>query len=546
MTVNPRDLFDTDDPAGLVEQLEQYKDILRKTLANPIPNGMNPEQARMHKAVTSAVAQRRPSGQLNKAVDRDLIGSVERELAHAGGWVGLGKGLDLAGPGTTDGLHTYDLEGPAKNLVPRKTPLRNRIARRQGVGVAHEYKRITGFSNAGVAGVPNLHPGQAETDTVAFGTQNFRRGKIIQYAGDHITVPYRKFALSDSASWDAVNAGKGFEDLRQLSSTSTLYSIMLAEERMLLAGRGLAAGFSGAVATPGTVTVTTPVAGGSQTAVTGAGANVYVSITATTMWGETALSAVGNSAFTAGDVVVAAWAQVPGATGYRIFVGTGSSAPATSATWLATTTAANTVTLQGALPTSGTAASTLVSANTPTAFDSGYDGILSYVLDPSKSGYLQYINGPLTSDDPFQDAFAKMFDDRQADSDTILCNGHDRRTLSDILKNSSSSNYRIMLSNGSDGTVGALAVAVQNEVTGSMVELSVHPFMPRGVMPIVSWQLPLPDSNISDCWAVVNTQDYQGVSWPVIEFTYDFSVYFQGTFCAYAPEWSGAIAGITG
>jgi hypothetical protein len=102
-----------------------------------------------------------------------------------------------------------------------------------------------------------------------------------------------------------------------------------------------------------------------------------------------------------------------------------------------------------------------------------------------------------------------------------------------------------MLQNGSDGTVGALATAIQNEVTGSMLDLSVHPFLPRGTMPIISWNLPIPDSQVSECWAVVNAQDVMGIAWPQIEFTYDYSVYWQGTFCSYAPSFSGVIAGIS-
>lgn len=549
---NTRDLFGgettTDGkplaPAEMVMKFEQYKDVLNKSLGDPT-GPMSPEQRQAHKAFTAV----KEKATLNKAFSPEVLESLSQEFGRNSGF--LQKDLDLAGPGSTGGLHAYDLEAPAKMLVPRNTPLRNRIARKQGVGTAHELKRITGFTGSQTGNLPLIHPGQAETDTETFGTLQLRRGKKISYAGDHITIPYRQFAISDSVSWAAQFAGQGYQSLQQLSSTSTLYAAMLLEENMLLDGRGTAAGFSGAVATPGTVTVTTPVAGTSpaQTAVTGAGANVYVSITATTVWGETALSAVGNSAFTTGDVIVASWAQVPGASGYNIFVGTGSSAPATSATWYATTTAGNSVTIQGALPTSGRAASTVNASATPTAFDAGYDGVIPTLLDPSKSGYINYLNGPLTSVDPFQDAFAALWDSVQGRPETILMHGRDRLTLSNLLTSQSSASYRITIANseteGSNGVVGAMATAVQNGVTGDLVELSVHPYIPRGICPILSWTLPLPDSNVDTAWAVYNVQDYIGLSYPVIQQTYDFGVYWQGTFVATAPAWSGIVAGIT-
>ena len=535
-----------------VEKFDLYKAELNKALGAPSPFGMPPEQRRIQKAIENAHITRTRNGgapadfQLNKAMSGELIDSISREL---GGGGFLGKDLDLAGPGSTGGLHAYDLLAPSLKLVPRQTPLRNRIARTRGMGTAHEFKRITGYSNARVGGVPNVYPGITETGTTGpWGGLDLIRGPRISYAGDRVSVPFCSFSISDTVSWDAQFSGQGYEDLRQFSSTSALWSAFLAEEQMLLGNRGTASGFSGAVGTPGTVTVTSPAAATGQTAVSGAGANVYVSITATTLWGETALSAVGNSAVSAGDVVVASWGQVPGATGYNVFIGTGSSAPATSATWLVATTAGNSVTIQGALPTSGRAASTVNAADTPTAYDVGYDGILSYVLDPDRSGYLNYLNGPLTSDAPFQDAFAQMYQNNAASPETILANGSDRRTLSDLLTSSNSSSYRIVIEStdaGNNGTVGALVSAVQNGVTGDMVELLVHRFMPRGVMPLITWNLPVPDSNVANAWAVVNVQDVMGVAWPQIQFTYDFSVYWRGTFCSYAPAWSGAIAGIT-
>lgn len=545
MAVSPRDLFDSDDPLELVTQFDQYHDVLNKALGNPRAP-MSPEQHRVQKAVDAVKA----SGTLEKSAASDeLIESLGRELRRSSGNGSgyLQKDLDLAGPGSTGGLHAYDLEAPAKILVPRMTPLRNRFPRKQGVGTAHELRRITGFTGGQTGGVASFHPGQAETDTETFGSLSLRRGKKISYTGDHITVPFSQFGVSDQVSWAAQFAGQGYQSLQALSSTTALHSAMLLEEKMILGGMGTAAGFSGTLPAPAAPTVTTPAAGAGQTAVTGGtGANVYVVIRATTLWGSSAASAAGNSVFTTGDVIVASWAHVPGATGYDVFVGQAASAPAASALFYVGATTANTLTVQGALALTGRSAADAVLA---TAYSAGYDGLIPILLDPDQSGYINYLNGPLTSVDPFQNAFAAMWDNNQANPETIWLHGRDRLSISNLLTSSSSASYRITLANspdsGTNGVVGALATAIQNGVTGALVDLNVHPMIPRGVAPILTEKLPLPDSNVDSAWALYNVQEYLGISWPVIQQTYDYSVFWQGTFVATAPAWSGVIAGIT-
>jgi hypothetical protein len=83
-----------------------------------------------------------------------------------------------------------------------------------------------------------------------------------------------------------------------------------------------------------------------------------------------------------------------------------------------------------------------------------------------------------------------------------------------------------------------------NEVTGKMVNFTVHPWLFQGITPILSWTLPLPDTQISDTWKVFNVQDYMAIQWPVTQFAYEASTYWYGTFLCYAAQWQGAIQGI--
>jgi hypothetical protein len=61
---------------------------------------------------------------------------------------------------------------------------------------------------------------------------------------------------------------------------------------------------------------------------------------------------------------------------------------------------------------------------------------------------------------------------------------------------------------------------------------------------ILSDTLPVPDSQVSECWAVYNVQDLMGIDWPVTQFAYESSSYWFGTFFCYAPAWQGSITGI--
>jgi hypothetical protein len=98
---------------------------------------------------------------------------------------------------------------------------------------------------------------------------------------------------------------------------------------------------------------------------------------------------------------------------------------------------------------------------------------------------------------------------------------------------------------GSTGTTyGSIVTGLQNEVTGKAVDIMVHPWLNSGVSPVLSFTLPIPDTEVSDVWANFMVQDYMGIQWPVTQFQYEFSTYFRGTFFCTAPAWNGAVSGI--
>ncbi|HEX4394181.1 MAG TPA: hypothetical protein VH084_21975 [Mycobacterium sp.] len=558
------DMFgDAENPLEIAERFESYKASLTKSAQNPLPTpgvptldgqASNP-MLDLQKSLGSDIVQ--------KALSAELLESVRNSLATAN--VGkdthdllVGSGGALGGTG---GLNAYDLEAPAKLLAPRPTPLRNRIARRKGIGTAHQYKRITGFTGTGTGGLSLMRPGITESSTTPFGSINYLRGPKISYAGDQASVPYMQFGVSDQVSWAAQFSGQGYQDIRQLSQTSVLYSSMLLEERMLLGGRGTGSGFSGALAAPTGVAAPIAVVGTTgYTAISGYTTSIYVRVTAESVWGESVASSPVTVTGAATSYVSVTATLPAGATGMKVYLGTGASDPGLPGSFFAGRTSGGAFIVQGALPTTGSIPS--ASDSSGSALD--YDGILTYCTG-SSSGYVKNIsavpnqptngiNGGLNIANPgaeFFSAFAALYDSVKADPDEVLANGNDRKQLSDLLKTSSSSNYQISLINapGTEGVhdarLGSLVTGLQNEVTGKMVNVTVHPWLPQGNMPIISWTLPLPDSNISDVFAVYNVQDYMAIEWPVTQFAYETSSYWYGTMVCYAPAWQGAITGIT-
>ena len=549
------DLFSDATPKEAAERFEEYSSELSKSLSRA---SHTPGQAPTADPISTLEALA-----ANKSLTGDAMNGLNTALAaQRMAMQDIQKEITLTSPLSTS-FAAFDLEAPAKLLTPRPTPLRNRIPRKKGVGTSHRVKRITGYTGTGTGGQGQIWPGISESTQNNFAgggstPLELIRGPQISYTADDLILPYNSYSLSDQVSFDANFSGMGYEDLRQLSSTSTLYATMLMEERMMLMARGTASGYSGTIAAP-TFALTSPVAASGQTAL--AATTYYVNVTSdagisANGFGESILGTEASTAVASGDVLaITVAAPVTGALGYNIYVGT--TTGAANLTYQGTLKGTGTFYVQGALAsgltgnnapytTTGAAASRATS-NT-SAFSTGYDGILPTVLGPN-SGYNNAINSTLSTSNPgaeFQTVFANLYQNVKGDPDVVLMNGNDRKQLSDAIKNGSTANYRLVINNpGESGTTyGSIVTGLQNEVTGKAVDIMVHPWLNSGVAPVLSWTLPIPDTQVSDVWANFLVQDYMGIQWPVTQFTYDFSTYFRGTFFCTAPAWNGAVSGI--
>lgn len=551
---------------------------------------------------------------LGKSLPQDQLEAMRGELD--GLRESLAKDWNQAFP-ETGGYNTqlapYDLEDPAKMLVPRQTPLRNAVPRNNsGKGSAVQFRRILGWTNANVGGVPDQAPffsseypssqgitppsfgGQSTSTGGVSGGISLRRGPKINYAADSKVVNYCEMGFSDSVSWKAQFIGQGFEDIRQLSHTSTLWAHMVGEEKALLYGRGASAngytgGLNGGSALTG-LTATSASSGGTIAAGT-----YSVFVTAVGGWGESAPSnVVTTSAITGtGIITITAFPTLPaGAWGYNVYVFTS----ATGNFFYQATVAAGSpgALASGTVLTSYTTATGTLAQNASdsSANVNGYDGFLTLLLNPSVSGYvavyaangtaansvnsiagLGQTGAPAQGDAPWQTMFKTLYgagtepgnyaqggvatnygQKLLADPDVVYVDGIIRSALGTFVERGGGSGlssgnpggYRLQITQDqvSGMQLGSVVTGMVNQTTGRAVDLDVHPYMPVGVSFAWSKQLPVPDSEIANTFEVRNVVDYTGYDWPDIQFTYDFSTYMLGTFVPYAPAWSGAIAGL--
>ena len=548
------DLFNESNPKVAAERHDEYIGELSKSLSSPRPfvNGELGQDATKQLETLA----------MSKSLTPDALASLQTALTAQRGAVGdINKEITLTNPLSTS-FAAFDLEAPAKMLTPRPTPLRNKIPRKKGVGTSRRVKRITAYTGTGT-GVGNLWPGITETTQNNFAPGaatpfQLERGPQISYEADDLVIPYNSYSLSDQVSFDANFSGMGYQDLRQLSSTSTLYATMLMEERMFLYARGTASAFVGALPAVTGIVASSPAAGAGQTALASGVYYIYITANAGISgsgFGESIVSSVASETVATGDVLGLTWTAVSGAIGYNIYVGT---ATGTANCKYVGTAQGNSAVIQGAaainlvgdnfaFSTTGAAASR---ANADTsAYATGYDGIIPTVLG-ANTGFNNNRNGAaFSTSNPgveYQTVFYNLYNNVKADPDEILINGADRKQLSDSIKNGSTANYRLTLAQTDTGNYvgGATIGALNNEITGKLVPITVHPWLQQGVSPVLSYTLPIPDTEVSDVWAAVNVQDYMGIQWPVVQFTYDFSTYYRGTFFCYAPAWNGAVSGI--
>ena len=469
----------------------------------------------------------------------------------------LGKNITLTSPLAT-GLVPYDLVAPARLIYPVFSPLRNKFPRTGGKGTSRRVKLFTGITGSQAGGAPAIQ--RISIPEMVGGSLSSwpanLPGSGSQNAVD-MNIPYKFFGQTEALSWLSQFAGQGFEDISALANLILLQETMMGEEYQMLSSTGTA------LSAPGTPTLAARAAGSGEVALSGVtdGQNVYVKVTAKNLYGETVASTGGSVAWATGDVVDVTISPVKGASQYNIYVTTGTAAG--TYYLMASNQGGAKLTLQGALPTGG---ATPPTADTGTSSSNDYEGIWSILsghaaTDASvyPSGfYGGYYNGAIgkrLSHTVLFDALQHMWDGSstvaegfRADPVELVCEGSDARRLADDVLNTNTAglNYRLQLTEADQPGVriGAAVSEIQNPITRSTVALVVHPWYPQGTANLFSYALPHPQSNVTNIWENVMVQDYLSISWPVIDASFRFSMFFYGSLVCYAPQYNGHLGGL--
>jgi len=335
---------------------------------------------------------------------------------------------------------------------------------------------------------------------------------------------------------------------------------MLIDERLMIYGRGTTGnGYAGTLGVAPTFTLAAVSAsiapGGTSTLGTSASVFVVVAPDAGDLLGTTGVqmhqgpasnvvTSVGTSAgLTAVQVTITNDSSQTGALGYNLYAASTAAGPY----YYAGRTGYN-VGYITAQPSAGP--SITVGAADQSTSANNYDGLLTNVS--ASGGYVTRLNAALSTTNPgveFQTAFGSLYEAVKGDPEEVWMNGFDRLQLSNaVLNNASQSAYQVFIQNDSMSgvNVGAVVSTMLNEVTGSSIPITVHPWFPQGNSLIRQKTLPIPDSNVSETSVIVAVQDYVAVQWPVQQFTYDASTFTISTMAHYAPAWNGVISGIAG
>lgn len=449
-------------------------------------------------------------------------------------------------PGSaTTGLQVYDLEAPAKLLYPVLTPLRNAIPRvGGGKGIQANWRAITAINANNISG----------------GLGQGNRGGVISTTTKEYLAAFRGLGFDDYVTFEADMSAEGFQDLKATAVQGLLRSLMIYEERTILAGNGSVAlgttptptltaiGNGGSIATGTAVYVgcVALTAEGFRTASMANGVNGQITrtnadgSTETYGGGSAAPSALATVTTGANSSRVSAHvAPVQGAVAYAWYVG-GSNAAASC--YLAAITTINSAVFS-AIPGGTTQAMSAISGDN--SVNSLLFSGLMYLAAASGSGAIW--SAQPTGTDGTGTPLTTDGSGGIVEFDTILQNLWDNLRLSpsEIWVGSQEINYlrkKVLASTGSTPNLVRFTVSTaQDRVTGGTgirgylnpfgmgqaveIPIKLHPDMPNGTVMFVTHELPYSLSGVTNVMQMKMRRDYYQIEWPLRSRKYEYGVY---------------------
>ncbi len=465
---------------------------------------------------------------------------------------------------TASGLIGYELEAPAKVVVPVITPLVNMIPRRKGSGIdVVHWKAITSFDTARNWG------------TLADGGTPSQ----VTYSVAAMQNTLQTISLMNQVSFQAQWRGRSLEaDVRARRTAELLYQLKITEERWLL-------GASAYLMTPPAPLVTTATTGGTVAAGT-----YWVQVTAKNAQGESLPSAATKivTTGTTSTITIVIY-TVPNATQYNVYIGSGASQPANGAMYLqagqsganaaqpnigATVTLADGVTTMPsgevqpgyigvpqitAPPATGTA--NPPAANTAKTFVDGsgnvlmWDGIIAQALNNTGTGNGATLGAQVAqttkSDGTLQlndidNLLAAMYLQAAGDPDYVIMNPLDNVKLTNLVVGAGQLRYVVQSTAGDQGDLTAQYRVTRylNKSTGKEMPIILDRYCPQGHMVFLPLSIPYPVPEISNAIEVETNQEYWGVDFAITDSNFKFADYVDETCKVYFLGGLGVLRGI--
>ena len=445
----------------------------------------------------------------------------------------------------TLGLQQYNLFPTALTLYPVLTPLRNMLPRLQGRGRQSEFKAILKVGNGPLG----------DALSGVFGSEGNSGSKIDPTIEDIVAV-YRSMKQAAAVSFEQQWEGQGYIDTKATAVVNLLRQFMINEERALLfglnSGAALTTQFSaGAVGVAAALPTIVDVAPGASTVVNGVTytapsansslgtGNLFVQYRASTGMGASQNSAEQSVATTLNHYVLLIFPARAGfpINSYQVFSGatTGSEKAGTQLFVAGATAAASTVLpadLSTGFPVFVGAVGAGAAIGAPadaSASSLAYNGLFAQLYGSNQNGAglgqagasVVHANGAIAATgsgtNSLESLLSTMWNNAFADPKWALMNEAESRAISRATLGAGTPYFVNVPEDKLNAATAAFRVSrMTNPVTGSEVEIKVHPYIGQGSIIVGSdakpqWYVP---ESIPATIAVDAVQDYTEIDYP--------------------------------
>lgn len=497
---------------------------------------------------------------MNLQITQDTINAYNEALKTPGTLKGLTPEI-MKDISTTSGFQIYNLDVPAKLLVPFNTPVVNRIPRATSRGgTSTRWRAITAYAKPSGA-----DPFIAESLTAgAAGLGSITTAEKL--------ATYKPYGVGDRVSLEAKLSGKNFQDVKALGVLLTLMRLKVEEEKSILyANPGASAG-GYAMAAPAAPTVTTASTGGSIAAIT---PTVFVAaLGGQGVWDSGGIglkpatysakhgalsSGTTGTAITGTGVIKATTTAVPGAFGYAWWVGS-TATFAAATTKLEAITASPDVFLTAALGGTVLGNGAGITTTDDSTQSNAFAGIAAFANNSGSGAYISQaaadptnFNGAGLSANggggiaEIDTANSTIFGTAQISPNLVILSGLDQNLVNNLAISSGATYIaRVQVEGTNQITTGNRVSMIVNAITGTEQQLMVSPNAVPGSIFLLTETLPYVEANVNAVLEMDMLADYMEIDYYATQSTGPvdgFEVRCYGALKHYAPFTTGILQG---